>query len=66
MSTAGTITPEHGIKDRNCTFALRRMSSAGLREQERFHLKLFLPNIAELQSHNDMRTVNGIVLDTFK
>ena len=42
------------------------MSSAGLREQERFHLKLFLPNIAEPQSDNDMRTVNGIVLDTFK
>ena len=42
------------------------MNSVSQRDQERFHLRLLLQNIPGLESYEDLRTVNGVVLITFK
>ena len=51
---------------RNRPFTLCRMNSVSPRDQERFHLGLLLQNIPGPRSYEDLRTVNGFVLDTFK
>ena len=51
---------------RNHPFTLCRMNSVSPRDQERFHLKLLLQHIPGQESYEDLCTVNGVVLDTFK
>ena len=51
---------------RNRPFTLCRMNSVSPRDQERFHLRLLLQHIPGPRSYEDLRTVNGVVLDTFK
>ena len=51
---------------KNIPFTLCRMNSVSPRDQERFHLRLLLQHIPESHSYEDLRPVNGIVLDTFK
>ena len=42
------------------------MNSVSPRDQERFHLRLLLQHIPGPLSYEDLRTVNGVVLDMFK
>ena len=53
-------------KRRNRPFTLCRMNSVSPRDQERFLLGLLLQNIPGPRSYEDLRTVNGVVLHTFK
>lgn len=45
---------------------ITRMSAVSPKDQERFYLRLLLQHVRGAQSFNDLKTVNGVVQETFK